>query len=260
MKLKSEMKNFLAIVKSLDKKVITVFISVALLQTVSWYYTSGRFYQMAIEESPALISPEAELRRFLFWFLGDFGLLFLIPCLIIKVFFKKKLSDYGLKRGDYSFGLRTTAFALLIMLIIVWFVSALNSFSENYPTLFSAREDWNAFFLFESALLLYMLAWEFIWRGYMLFGLEEKFNYYTVLVQMLPFVILHNGKPVLETFGAIVGALILGVLALRTRSIIYGIIIHFGTLFSIDIISILRYRTGEYGTGLNSILNIIRNL
>ncbi|MGE5440177.1 MAG: lysostaphin resistance A-like protein [Bacteroidota bacterium] len=264
MNFRTELKNLLVIIKGLDKKVVIVFISVAVLQTISWYYTSGRFYQTAISESPLVspetASPEAELSRFIYWFLGDFGLLFLIPAFIIKFFFKEKLSQYGLRKGDYAFGLKASGFALVLMLVIVWFISALPSFSASYPTLSSARDDWNMFFLFEAALLLYMLAWEFIWRGFMLFGLEEKFNYYTVLVQMLPFVILHNGKPVLETFGAILGALMLGVLALRTRSLYYGIIIHFSTLFSIDVISILRYRTGEYGTGLNSILNIIRNL
>ncbi|MGE5432723.1 MAG: CPBP family intramembrane glutamic endopeptidase [Syntrophomonadaceae bacterium] len=259
MNLRSELKSLLLILKGLDKKVVTVFISVAILQTISWYCTSGRFYQMAIDESRA-VTPEAELSRFLYWFIGDFGLLFLIPGLIIMFFFKEKLSLYGLRMGDYSFGLKTSAIALIIMIVIVWFISSLPAFSESYPTLSSARDDWNIFFIFEAALLLYMFAWEFIWRGYMLFGLEEKFNYYTVLVQMLPFVILHNGKPFLETLGAIFGAIILGMLALRTRSICYGIIIHFSTLFFIDAVSVLRYRTGQYGTGLSAILNIIRNL
>ncbi|MGE5354589.1 MAG: lysostaphin resistance A-like protein [Acidobacteriota bacterium] len=259
MNFRTELKNLLAVIKGLDKKVITVFISVAVLQTISWYYTSGRFYQTAIDESP-LVSPEGELNRFLYWFLGDFGLLFLIPVFIIRFFFTQKPSLYGLRRGDYAFGLKASGLALALMIVIVWFISALPSFSESYPTLSSAKDDWKMFFIFEAALLLYMLAWEFIWRGYMLFGLEEKFNYYSVLVQMLPFVILHNGKPVLETFGSILGAIMLGILALRTRSVYYGIVIHFSTLFSIDAISILRYRTGQYGTGLNSILNIIRNL
>ncbi|HEX2867868.1 MAG TPA: CPBP family intramembrane glutamic endopeptidase [Ignavibacteriales bacterium] len=265
MNFKSEAGNFWDIVKSLDKKVLTVFFSVAVLQTVSWYYTSGRFYETAFAGSSLVLpvegtaAPEAELNRFLYWFLGDFGLLFILPLLIIRFFFREKISFYGLKWGDYSFGVTITAFALIVMLIIVWFISALPSFSQSYPTLFSARDNWRVFFLFEGALILYMLAWEFIWRGYMLFALEEKFSYYTVLVQMLPFVILHNGKPVLETFGAILGGVILGILALRTRSVFYGIIIHFAALFSMDLISILRYRSGEYGTGLSSLLNIIRN-
>lgn len=103
-----------------------------------------------------------------------------------------------------------------------------------------------------------MFAWEFIWRGFMLFGLEKKFGYYSVLIQMIPFVILHNGKPFLETFGAIFGGIALGILALRTRSFYYCVIIHIGVMYSIDVISSLRFRADDYGIGITSLINIIK--
>jgi len=94
----------------------------------------------------------------------------------------------------------------------------------------------------------------------MLFGLEEKFGYYSVLIQMIPFVILHNGKPVPETFGAIAGGIALGILALRTRSIYYGVITHIGVMYAIDLICTLRFRADDYGVGLNSLLNILSKI
>jgi membrane protease YdiL (CAAX protease family) len=103
-----------------------------------------------------------------------------------------------------------------------------------------------------------MVAWEFIWRGFLLFGLEPKFGYYAVLFQMIPFVILHNGKPAIETFGAIIAGLALGILALRTRSILYCIITHAGVMFFIDLVSILRFRANEYGTGFYSLIKIFK--
>jgi membrane protease YdiL (CAAX protease family) len=103
-----------------------------------------------------------------------------------------------------------------------------------------------------------MIAWEFIWRGFMLFGLEEKFGYYAVLIQMIPFLILHNGKPAAETFGAIVAGLALGILALKTRSVLYCIITHAGVMFSIDLVSTLRFRADAYGTGLSSLFKIFK--
>lgn len=102
-----------------------------------------------------------------------------------------------------------------------------------------------------------MIGWEFIWRGFMLFGLEKKFGYYAVLIQMIPFVILHNGKPFLETLGAIPGGIALGLLALRTRSIYYCVAVHIGVMFSIDILSVIRFRANDYGIGLQSLFNII---
>jgi membrane protease YdiL (CAAX protease family) len=92
----------------------------------------------------------------------------------------------------------------------------------------------------------------------MLFGLEEKFGYYAVLIQMIPFLILHNGKPAPETFGAILGGIALGILALRTRSIYYCVITHMSVMFSIDLISTLRYRANDFGIGISSLINVLK--
>ena len=77
---------------------------------------------------------------------------------------------------------------------------------------------------------------------------------------MIPFVILHNGKPELETFSAILGGIALGILAFRTRSFLYGVIVHFGIMFGIDFISSLRYKAAEYGVGFDSFVKVISNI
>ena len=48
-------------------------------------------------------------------------------------------------------------------------------------------------------------------------GLSKKFGYYAIFIQMIPFFILHRGKPELETFASIFGGLILGVQAWRSE-------------------------------------------
>jgi membrane protease YdiL (CAAX protease family) len=75
---------------------------------------------------------------------------------------------------------------------------------------------------------------------------------------MIPFVILHNGKPAPETFGAIAGGIALGILAFRSNSIYYCVIVHMGIMFSIDLISTLRYRANDYSVGIDSLLNIVK--
>jgi membrane protease YdiL (CAAX protease family) len=146
------------------------------------------------------------------------------------------------------------------MIPIIWFVSASNEFIQKYPHLSSARDSWNIFIIYEIGMLIYMIGWEFIWRGFMLFGLEKKFGVYSVFIQMIPFVILHNGKPFIETLGAIPGGIALGLLALRTRSIYYCVAIHLAVMYSIDFLSVLRYRANDYGIGFESIFNIIASL
>jgi uncharacterized protein len=257
--LKSELKELIRTIKELDKKVIAVFLAVAVLQTISFYFTSRRFFRANLFEQFQNYS-DPYLLEYLYWFIGDFFTFFILGIVIVKFGFKEKLSDYGLQLGELQIGLKISLIFLSVMIILVWFVSATPAFAEKYPHLSSAKSDWNTLFIYESGMLLYMFAWEFIWRGFMLFGLEKKFGGYAVLMQMIPFVILHNGKPFLETFGAIFGGIALGILALRTRSIYYCIVVHIGVMFSIDLISSLRFRADDYGIGFSSILNIFKQI
>jgi uncharacterized protein len=258
--LKEEIRKLFEEINKLDKKVIIIFLSVAVFQTISWYYTSRTFFKLNLYNYFRDFE-RVELIEFYYWFIGDFISFFLLPALIIKLWFKEKISrDYGVKRGDVKAGVITALFFFLIMLPFLWVVTSFPAFERVYPHIHSARENWTIFIIYEAGLLLYMFAWEFIWRGYMLFGLREKFGNYAIFIQTIPFVILHNGKPAAETLGAIIAGIALGVLAFRTGSMIYGFIIHGSVMFTIDLISVLRYKTGEYGTGINSLINILKNL
>jgi membrane protease YdiL (CAAX protease family) len=258
-KLKEELPEFIKIIKTLDRKVIVVFLSIAILQTVSWYYTSRLFFRANFFDALSS-NPNVYKYEFLYWFASDFVTLFIIPVLIIKIILKENIKDYGIRIGDYSAGLKLMFLILIIMIPIIWFVTAQQGFSLTYPLLVQARDSWPVFILFETGILFYLFSWEFIWRGFMLFGLKEKFGYYAVIIQMIPFLILHNGKPPVETFGAILGGIALGILAYRTRSIYYCILTHAGIMFSIDFISVLRYRSDDFGTGLNSLFHILKQL
>jgi membrane protease YdiL (CAAX protease family) len=258
-KFKSEIKRLFEIIKSLDRKVLAIFLSVAILQTISFYFTSRRFFRANLFEEFQNYS-DPYLVEYLYWFAGDFLTFFILGIIIIKFVLKEKLSDYGLQLGDVKTGLFFSILFLFVMIILIWFVSATPAFAEKYPHLSSAKSDWNTLFIYEAGMLLYMFAWEFIWRGFMLFGLEKRFGVYAVLMQMIPFVILHNGKPFLETFGAIFGGIALGILALRTRSIYYCVLTHIGVMFSIDVISSLRFRANDYGIGFTSIINLVKQI
>jgi len=259
LKLKTELKGLIEIIKNLDRKVVVIFLSIAILQTISFYFTSRRFFRANLFEDFQNYS-DPYLLEYLYWFIGDFITFFILGVLIIRFVFKEKFRDFGLQFGEIKIGLTFSLLFLLVMVILVWFVSATSAFAEKYPHLSSAKSDWNTLFIYEAGMLLYMIAWEFIWRGFMLFGLEKKFGYYSVFIQMIPFVILHNGKPFLETFGAIFGGIALGILALRTRSIYYCIIVHIGVMYSIDFISTLRFRADDYGIGFSSIINLLKQI
>ncbi len=258
-KLTQELKKLIIVIKELDKKVTIIFLSVAVLQTFSFYFTSRRFFRENLFQFFQSYS-DPYLIEYYYWFLGDLFTYAILGILIIKFLLKENLKDYGFKAGDYHFGFFMILIFLSVMIILIWFVSASPSFAQKYPHLQGAKLNWNTFLIYEAGMLIYMFAWEFMWRGYMLFGLEEKFGYYSVLMQMIPFVILHNGKPFLETFGAIFGGIALGILALRTRSFYYCVVIHIGVMFSIDFVSTLRFRANDYGIGAESFINLIKQI
>lgn len=244
---------------SLDRKVVIVFLSVAVLQTISWYFTSRRFFRVNLSEY-FFDNPQVSLFEFFYWFIGDFFTLFILSVLIIKFFIRDNPLDYGLRFGDAKTGLKISFLFLGVMLPLIWFATSMDSFALNHPRLNSAKYSWNIFFIYQIGMFIYMFAWEFIWRGFMLFGLKDKFGYYAVFIQMIPFVILHNGKPEIETFGAIIGGLALGYLALRTKSFYYCVVTHFGVMFLMDFISVWRVRANDFGLGINSVFNLLKEI
>lgn len=257
--LKEEIKKLTGIIKEMDRKVIIIFLSVAVILTFSWYFTSRLFFRKNLFNSFS-DNQYVDLFSYLYWFIGDFFSLFILPVIIVLLILKEKPKNFGLQFGEHKAGLKISSYFIVIMVVIIWFASSSTSFVQTYPLLQRTKESWNLFLVFEAGLFVYVFAWEFIWRGFMLFGLEEKFGYYAVLIQMIPFVILHNGKPFPEVIGAIFGGIALGILAFRTRSFLYCVIVHIGVMFTIDLFSVLRYRASDFGIGLSSFVNVFKEL
>jgi membrane protease YdiL (CAAX protease family) len=55
---------------------------------------------------------------------------------------------------------------------------------------------------------------------------------------IVPYCMIHYGKPLPETFGAILAGLILGTIAMRTKSIWGGALIHIGVAMTMDVLAL----------------------
>ncbi len=55
---------------------------------------------------------------------------------------------------------------------------------------------------------------------------------------IVPYCMIHYGKPMPETLGAIGAGLILGTLAMRTKSIWGGVLIHIGVAMTMDVLAL----------------------
>jgi len=146
----------------------------------------------------------------------------LIPLAAGWLLFRDEPRDYGIRIGHWKPSLVMILVCLAAMAPILYGVSEMPEFRSYYH---KSAIDWPELLLDKA---LYYFAWEFLFRGYMLFGLEKSIGRSAIFVQAIPFVLLHLEKPFLETLFCIPGGLVFGYVAHRTRSFLPCFIIHFG--------------------------------
>jgi membrane protease YdiL (CAAX protease family) len=67
---------------------------------------------------------------------------------------------------------------------------------------------------------------EFLFRGFLMWTLIRVAGPLGVVLATFPFVFTHLGKPELETLSTFFGGLGFGWIAWRTRSVLYGALLH----------------------------------
>ena len=124
------------------------------------------------------------------------------------------------------------------MLPLLLFAARQPSFQRVYPY-FQFETIGPGFLLLGLGVRLFgMFAWEFLLRGYVLFGFERRVGAAAAIaVQTIPFVVMHVGKPPLETYGALVAGVVLGIVAIRARSFIPCAILHWSVAATLDVLS-----------------------
>jgi membrane protease YdiL (CAAX protease family) len=83
-----------------------------------------------------------------------------------------------------------------------------------------------------------LAASEFMYRGFLIFGLRDKFKEGSILIQTIPFVLLHLGKPELETISTLFTGVLFGWVVYRGNSFWPAFIIHlFINIFFVALIN-----------------------
>ncbi len=161
-------------------------------------------------------------------FIIFFVLTFIIPALYIKLAMKQKLTDFGFGAGDVKYGLKTLILIPLIIAPAIYFAAKMPDLQTEYPLAKSLLHDQSNLPVYELAyLVFYYIAWEFFFRGFILFGLKDKFGAFNaILIQTISSCLVHIDKPEGEIIGSIIAGIIFGIIALRSRSIWYVIILH----------------------------------
>ncbi len=149
-----------------------------------------------------------------------FALFGLLPLAVVLGVFRDRPWRYGIAIGDWRTGASLVLVGCALMTPLVLWFATLPDVRGYYA---SSAEPLPGLLLTNA---LDLSAGEFLFRGFLTFTLLRAIGPTGVLVATMPFVFVHLGKPELELFSTLVGGLIYGWLAWRTRSILWGTIGH----------------------------------
>jgi hypothetical protein len=146
---------------------------------------------------------------------------------------------YGLK--PERFDVRPYFIMLAIMLPLISLASLEGSFGKQYPMYRSSMAhiylnvpEWVTTMIYEIAYGLDFVTVEFLFRGFMVIGMTHILGRKCILPMITVYCFIHFGKPAGEAISSIFGGYILGVIALQTRSIWGGIIVHIGIAWMME--------------------------
>ncbi len=170
----------------------------------------------------------------------------ILPILVYRRFIDDRPGVfYGLTvRG---FDARPYVFMLLVMAPLVVWASFRPAFLDTYPDYRGSHAEAVLgissvvrYGTYEASHALRYVAIELFFRGFLLLGLERFLGRAVLMPMVTLYAFWHFGKPVPEAIGSIFAGYILGVIALRTRSIIGGIIVHVGVALGMDFAAYLH--------------------
>ncbi|MBN2424301.1 MAG: CPBP family intramembrane metalloprotease [Calditrichaceae bacterium] len=224
-----------------DTDIYFILISAPLLLTLYWYYGSAQKFLQYFPSWSNL--PDGELYAYIAQFLSFFILVFLIPLLYIRFKMKKPLKEFGFGLGDKRYGLIFTIVVLIVLVApLIYLAAGMPDIQAEYPLAKILHQRHDLIIWYEIGyIIFYYIAWEFFFRGFLLFGLKDKFGAMNaILIQTISSCLIHLGKPDGEILGSIVVGIIFGAIALRTRSFWYVFIIHAGIGVLTDLFVIFR--------------------
>lgn len=168
-------------------------------------------------------------------------LLLLVP-LVLALFSGLKARSIGLSRGDAKFGTRITVLAAPLVLLVAWLATADPAIRAVYPWTGPGVADSGWLLLvWAGTYALYYLAYEFFFRGYLQGTVERYWGPVPAIwLQTAVTSLVHLGKPFPELLAAIPAGLLFGVVAHRSRSVLWPFLIHLLLGLSTDFFSLLR--------------------
>lgn len=204
-----------------------LFLSAPLLLSVYRYFVEAQSFQSYF---PNLRSnSNGEVYSYLLEYLSFALLFFVIPLIVAIKHNKAKqlLSLFNTKSIKTNI-LWVTGSILFIVIPIAFIVSHNSGVRLEYPLPQSLNQNHQLLpVYFFTLLFCYYLPWEFFFRGFLLFGLKDRYGATeAILIQTISSCLVHINKPAGETLAAIPFGILFGIIALKTKSLWPVIILH----------------------------------
>ncbi|MBI3922581.1 MAG: CPBP family intramembrane metalloprotease [Armatimonadetes bacterium] len=175
------------------------------------------------------------------WIAVNVVALLCVPLAMVLCFFDEGPGEFGLRLGETKGAWKWIAGFLLFMLPLLLLAAPGRDFQSFYPRYQPAKESVAGFCVLIVTVGIYMLGWEYLFRGFMLFGMAPSFGWFSVVLQAIPFGLSHWGNPRPEILGSFFAGVALGALAWRFKSFVPGFIVHWTAYVLFNLFVILHW-------------------
>lgn len=232
-------------VEGRDRDAAIVLLTSTVLLLLFFYWGRPSFYfanivPNVLDAGTGPIDQATEVGAYLWWGMTSMVLRVGVPLLIIVWLLKKSPRDFGFRFRGIGAHLPVYGLMYLVMLPVLIWVSSFESFLSYYPFYSRASEGGLAFWLYELGYGLQFVGVEAFFRGFMTFGLLPRLGALSVVVMTVPYTMIHFSKPMPEAVAAIVAGLVLGVLAVKSKSFVPGIFLHVAVAITMDLLVLAR--------------------
>lgn len=233
-----------------DPRPAAAFVIVAVVLTMQEYYGGGQTYHHVIRplllehqrgwlEGIVNVGKYDQLYSYAWW-AGTrvFGYV-MVPLPVWKLLFPKdSLLDMGFRIRGFMRHAWIYVACLLVVIPAMLMVARQPDFGTYYPFYKLASRSWMDLLAWEAMYFAQFLALEIFFRGWMLGALRKTMGSGAIFAMMLPYCMIHYGKPYLEAHGAVVAGIFLGSLSMRTKSIYAGFLVHITVALLMDLLAL----------------------
>jgi membrane protease YdiL (CAAX protease family) len=217
-------------------KVLIILVTVAVSLTLQDYIGDRGFFEEHFRpQGPN--DPYYELRYFAWWAGWRVGGYVVLPMIVLLVI-GEPIRDYHISFQGFFRHLWIYVTLFLLFLPVLVSASTTPAFRHAYPFYKQANRSYFDLCAWESLYAMQFLSLEFFFRGFILRGLRRALGSNAIFVMSVPYCMIHYGKPMPETLAAIGAGVLLGTIAMRTRSIWGGVLIHVGVAMTMDMLAL----------------------